>query len=208
MAKKDALPEISVSTGAIVDAAQKAVAERGRATDAKTKEDEAKKVVKTEAESIRQVEVGKGSFIGLIRIAMGESGSSRVEFRIENGAVDASEEAGLEKVLGAAMPELFERATVVGKINDLDGLLGVIRTAGLNPMDVLSVSVKNDVIATLPDAGKHVETATALLPKPGFLATVNRIAKTLPAEGLECLKKYLDQNLVQRMNLGSKEKGD
>jgi len=59
-----------------------------------------------------------------------------------------------------------------------------------------------------PEQPSHSEDAEALLPKDGYLATLNDAGKNLNDEAKAYVKSYLEQTLQPRTVLGSKVKGD
>jgi len=205
MAKKEALPEITVSAGDIVLKAVEAVQARGRASQATADEAEAKSRVSTEAVAIRMNETDKGNYIGLIRVATSQA-PVRIEFRINNGALDINEEPKLDTLFGASRPELFERAEVVTEITDPEALYQHLKQTGLNPWDFIDLRVKDEA-GLISHAREGFNTAVAILPKKGFLAKLSEIATTLSKEAKEYVNKYLDNVLKPTVVLGTKAEG-
>ena len=209
MAKKESLPELIVSTGDIVLKAQDALLARSKASEAVAEEDHAKDRVKTEAVVLRINETDKSNYIGLIRIITGQDVPSvRVEFRINNGALDVGEEAKLDTLFGVSKPELFERAKVITEITAPDALVKDLKAWGLNPWDYLELRVKDEAGLIAQQQNGNLlccfNTAEAILPKKGFLTRLNEIATTLSKGAKDYINVYLDNVLKPTVVLGTK----
>jgi hypothetical protein len=201
--KATALPEITISTGPIADFAKSACIARAKVSEAQNEEDTAKKSLVTEAEMWRENKEQAGEYIGLIRVIQEDCPSVRVEFKISNGAITEDQLPELDRVFGSVRPLLFEKAVAITEITDPVELIDSLSSKGLNPWDYLQVSVRtghDEIIAQ----HKGVITDTALLPKKGFLATLNDVAKSLTDEAKAYVKAYLKASLKPTVPLTSK----
>lgn len=207
--KKKPLPETNIDNGVLVDEARKAVQARSDKAQAETEEKEAKRVMSEEAEKIRAecVEKGEG-YLGLIRITSDDLPPTRVEFRMNNGALDISEKEKLDEMFGASRPLLFGREKVITEILDPDKLIEQMKASGKNPWDFLTLSIKSNMDRVVDDAADEtVVSQEAYLPKGGFLATLDDIEHTLSDDAKEYVKAYLAKTLKPAVVIGSRGKG-
>jgi hypothetical protein len=205
--KKKPLPEVSVSEGAIVGHAKEMANYRAQIADLQEKEDQVCGRIKTDAESLRQAELKRNNFVGLIRIVDDSMAPVRCEFRInKNGAFAVEDESKLDGLFGASRPLLFGKEKVITEITDPSALIEEIKARGQNPWDYLNISVKTGLDRALADSS-HVISQEAFLPKTGFLATMNDIASTMKPESLSFVKEYLTKVLSAIVSM-TKAKGD
>jgi hypothetical protein len=189
------LPEISVSTGPIVEQAKKMAGYRVQIAALQEKEDEANDRVKLAAIGIRESEAESKNFIGLIRIIPTDTPPLRCEFRIaKNSALDVSEEPKLDALFGAQRPLLFGREKVINEITDPSALIEELKLQGKNPWDYLDLKVKPGLDRAVADS-KNVIAGEAFMPKKNFLETLNDIAGRLGTEALTYVKEYLSSVL-------------
>ena len=203
--KVTALPEVSVNSGAIVESAGKAVEVRSKIADLSTEEKELRTFIEDASKEVRAEEQLKGNYIGLIRITGKELPPVRVEFRINNGALNVNEEDTLNTLYGASRPLLFEREKAVTQITDPDALIKELVALGKNPWDYLDIKVKSGLDRAVTDF-PSVVSVEAFLPKKGFLATLNEILHTLSDDAKAYTGKYLDKVLNPTVVIGTKGK--
>ena len=203
--KKEGLPEINIDNGQIVDEAKQAVEARSKIAELTTVEKQHSHEIAVLAEGLRQEEVSREKYIGIVRVTNSELPPVRVEFRMENSPLDISEEQNLDAIYGSARPLLFQREMAVNEIIDPTALIKELVDSGKNPWDYLSLSVRNGMDHVLVES-KNVASGEALLPKEGFLNTLNEIKNTLTPDAKEYTKAYLDKALKPRVVLGTKGK--
>lgn len=203
--KKSNAPEKNIDNGELVELAKKALDARSKAAEFTTQEKAASEEIGKKAEHDRREEIGRGNYIGIIRIT-GESQSPiRVEFRLENGALNVSEEANLDALYMGSRPVLFKREKIVTEITNPLTLIQDLIANGKNPFDYLKLSVREDMDHALVDS-KHVISAEAFLPTDGFLNTIDGIKSSLSEEAKTFTKNYLEGALKPRVVLGTKGK--
>jgi hypothetical protein len=200
---KDGLPEMNVDSGRLFELARDLVATHADLATIETSEKKQKQEIVQVASATRTSEESKGSYIGLIRIVLGDSAPVQVQFKIQNGALDVTEEANLDGLFGPGRPLLFERDHVVTEIVDPAALIDELKQQGKNPWDYLDVKVKPDLDRAVYQS-KHVVAAEAFLPKKGFLAKLNEIGHTLSDEAKAYITTYLEKCLRPVVSVGSK----
>ena len=146
------------------------------------------------------------NIIGKITIAPPNQTAVRVEFRLNNGSLDAEELPNLDELFGEARPDLFELTKIVEKITDPAALIKALETAGLNPFDYLNVSVKTNMDQIIIDKGEGFVTAEAVLPKKGFLAVLPDLVRHFSEDAVKYLRLYLKEALNPTVVLGTKAK--
>lgn len=177
MAEKKKLPEMTVSTGSILDHAKKMVEIRTQIAVLKEKEEQECVAIKVDAEALREDEANKGkdyrSFIGLIRVVDESTPPVRVEFRMASySALPIEEEPKLNALFGTSRPLLFGRHKTITEITNPNGLIEEIKARGQNPWDYLDLRVKPEMDRALADS-TSVIAKEQILPKSGFLDTLN-----------------------------------
>ena len=159
-----------------------------------------------EAVDIIDVEASKDNFVGLLHLKSDELNLPvRVEMRMNGGALDVTEEPVLDKHFGQDRPALFELVEVVDVIISPDDLINALRNDGVNPWDYLQLTVKKDkdAVVIAKSGGIGITIAKAFLPRDGFLALLNRMAKRLSVEARTYIKAYLKQTLKPTVVVGS-----
>ena len=197
------LPEITVDSGSLVDHARKALKFRAESAEAEALEKVSKEQMILESEALRESKLATDEFIGMVRVVCGpEAPPVRVEFRINNGTLEVTQESELDKVFGGVRPMLWSRGKVISEIPDPTGLIASLTKAGMNPWDYLSISVKDEMDEVVSQHPGTV-TAEALMPVKGFIAKVNEVVQALSAEAREFLKVYLKGVLKPTPVLGT-----
>ena len=203
--KKSNAPEININTGELVDLAKKALEARAKAAEYTTVEKTTSEEISKKAEHERREEVGRGHYLGIIRITGENQSPVRVEFRLENGALNVSEEANLDALYKGSRPVLFKREKIVTEITNPLTLVQELITKGKNPFDYLELKVRDGMDHALVDS-EHVISAEAFLPTEGFLNTVDGINGSMSDEAKTFTKNYLEGALKPRVVLGTKGK--
>ena len=205
MAKK-ALPEKNIDKGPILATAQALVDLRSRIAGLETQEKAEKKNLAELAEGVRSEEEANTNYIGLIRVTGDGLPPIRVEFRLQNGALDVSQEEDLNKLFKSARPLLFGREELVTTITDPAKLLTDLQAQGRNPWDYLEISVKDGMHRVVSEWSDAVVAEEAFIPREGFLATVNDVVHTLTTEAKNFLKDYLVRALKAVPVIGTRGK--
>jgi len=113
MPDKKKLPEISVSSGPIVQHAREMADIRAKIAVLKTQEETACQKIKAAAEPMRQARIDGDDdprFVGMIRIVANGLTPVRCEFKLtKNTALELTEEKRLTEMYGASRPLLFGR---------------------------------------------------------------------------------------------------
>ena len=203
--KKADTPEISVDKGLIVDLAKEALAARASAAEFTTIEKQHSELIAQQGELLRQEEISRDQYIGVVRITGEQQAPVRVEFRMENGALDVSEETNLNAIYGAQRSVIFQREKIVNEIINPMGLVQELVNAGKNPFDYLDLSVRKGMDHVIVES-KNVTSGEAFLPKEGFLGKLNEIKHTMSSEAKEYTKNYLMGAIKPRVVLGTKGK--
>lgn len=111
MPDKKKLPEISVSSGPIVQHAREMADIRAKIAVLKTQEETACQKIKAAAEPMRQARIDGDDdprFVGMIRIVANGLTPVRCEFKLtKNTALELTEEKRLTEMYGASRPLLF-----------------------------------------------------------------------------------------------------
>jgi hypothetical protein len=204
-AKKTGLPEINVDKGIIVGFAKEALEARAEAAEYTTIEKQNSELIAKHSEILRQEEVSRDQYIGVVRITGEQQAPVRVEFRLENAALDVAEEPNLNALYGAQRPLIFQREKIVNEIINPLALIQELIAAGKNPFDYLDLSVRKGMDHVLVES-KNVTSGEAFLPKEGFLGTLNEIKHTMSPEAKEYTKNYLQGAIKPRVVLGTKGK--
>ena len=201
--KSDALPEYINTDKDLFKATKGAIEARQEKALAEKEEKNYKKDMIANANDIRKEEINKGTFIGVIKIISTNMPACRIEFRINNGALNVNQMSDLDRLFGGLRPALFEKAEAVTEITDPQVLYDSLVADGKNPWDYLSLGVKKnmDVIVSKYDG---CLTAEAILPKKGLLARLKDNASTLSDEAMAWIKTYLEQALKTTPVLGTK----
>ncbi len=199
------LPEISTENADLVNAAKEAIQHRAQAARHTKQEKDHRKSMEEGALELHNEEFGKGNIVGLIRIIDSEIPPTRVEMRINNGALDMSEEETLTEHFGARKAELFEHAKVITEITDTSELIKALENKGLNPWEYVNVTIKNGMDeAVLSAVGdEHVVSAEAFLPRQGFLSKLNDMFSVLGDKAKQYVKEYLSSVLKPTVVLGT-----
>ena len=203
--KKEGLPDINVDKGPIIESARTAVECRAQIAELTTTEKTASSEIAKLAEGLRQEEVGRDKYIGIVRVTGEELPPVRVEFRMENGALAVDEGKNLDMLYGTARPLLFQKERVVNEIVDPMALIKELIDAGKNPFDYIDIAVRKGMDHVLVES-KNVTSGEAYLPKEGFLNTLNEIKNTLSDNAKTYTKEYLNNTLKPRVVLGTKGK--
>jgi len=204
-AKKSAVPEKSIDSGELVELAMKALTFRSQAAEATTQEKATSEEIARKGEHERREEIKCNNYIGMIRITGKDQSPIRVEFRLENGALDVSEEANLDALYKGSRPVLFKREKVVTEILDPLALLQGLIDEGKNPFDFLELKVRDGMDHVLVES-KNVTSAEAFLPTEGFLSTIEGIKGSLSDDAKTFTQNYLEGALKPRVVLGTKGK--
>ena len=202
--KSDALPESISDNDKLIQYVKDAVEARTRKGVADKDEKTARKDMSLLAEDIRTDALNyNGDFIGVIKVIEKNIPATRIEFRINNGALDVSQMDTLNELFGGLRPALFAQAKVVKEITDPDKLIDEMSSGGLNPWDYLELKVKpekDDIVSTF----KGIVTAEAILPKKGLLARLSENSNTLSRKAVDWIKVYLEKALKPTPVLGTK----
>ena len=175
-----------------------------RAAEAATIEKAATGVIATLAEEIRQTEVTKDHYVGIIRVTGDDMAPTRIEMRMEKGALAVDEGSKkLDTLFGGSRPLLFTKDKVVNEITNPAALVAELIAQGKNPWDFLNISVKSGLDLAVAES-PNVVAAEAYVPKAEFLNTVEDIKHTLSANAKTFLKVYLETALKPRVVLGTK----
>ena len=202
--KKPTLPEIVVNSGQIVDDAKRAIEARSKVGEFQTEEDQAKDCIVEQAQTLRRQEADKGKFIGLVRVTDEELPPVRTEFRLKAKPMDISQKQDIQETYGPAYPVLWEEAKVGVGISDTEKAWNDVKAKGLDPTNYFTLSIKKgmeDAVAELSDA---ITSGDAIIPVKGFLAELDKL--TLDKEAVAFTRKFLEDNLVPSVVLGSKGK--
>ena len=203
--KKEGLPDINIDKGPIIESARTAVECRAQIAELTTTEKTASSEIAKLAEGLRQEEVGRDKYIGIVRVTGEELPPVRVEVRMENGALAVDEGKNLDMLYGTARPLLFQKERVVNEIVDPMALIKELIDAGKNPFDYIDIAVRKGMDHVLVES-KNVTSGEAYLPKEGFLNTLNEIKNTLSDNAKTYTKEYLNNTLKPRVVLGTKGK--
>lgn len=208
MAKTTTLPEhvISNENSEFCMLAKKALDAREQANLASSEEKEHKGQIIDKAIGMRSDEAQKDHIIGKIIISPPGQPAVRVEFRINNGSLDADEMDNLDALFGTARPDLFEKAEIVDKITDPEALCRSLVSAGLNPWDYVELKMRGNQDQILISKGKGITTAEAILPRKGMLSELPGLIKNFSKEAKEYMLAYLDAALKPIVVLGTKVK--
>jgi hypothetical protein len=204
-AKKAKCPEKNVDTGELVDLAKQALEARAKAAEFTTQEKKTSEEIGQKACQLRQQEIEKENYYGLIRITQKNQSPVRVEFRFENGALDVAEETNLDELYRGSRPVLFKREEIITEILNPLALIQELVNEGKNPFDYLKLSVREGMDRILVNSN-HVTSAEAFLPTEGFLNTIDGIKSTLSEDAKTFTKNYLESALKPRVVLGTKGK--
>jgi hypothetical protein len=203
--KKSNVPEKNIDSGELVELSRKALEARAKAAEFTTIEKLMTEEIGKKAEHERRQEIDRNSYIGIIRITGNNQQPIRVEFRLENGALDVSNEKSLDALYKGSRPVLFKREKIVTEIIDPLALIQDLINANKNPFDYLELKVRKDMDHALVDS-KNVTTAEAFLPTDGFLTTIEGIKNTMSDDAKTFTKNYLQEALKPRVVLGTKGK--
>lgn len=208
--KKPTLPEYIIDDpeSVLSKQAKGAHEHREKVNEHTAKEGEFKKRIAENSEGLRDnlADEEPPNIVGKITITPPNQTATRVEFRINNGSLDADELDNLDKLFGPCRPEIFERAVVVDQIVDPTELIESLKKAGLNPWDYLTLNVRPDVDQIVIANGKGITTAEAILPREGFLAKVKDLISQFSEEAKTYIRLYLKQALKPTVILGTKAK--
>jgi hypothetical protein len=203
--KKSNVPEKSIDTGELVELAMKALTARSKAAEYTTQEKAASEEIGKKAEHERREEINRGNYIGMIRVTGDKQTPIRIEFRLDNGALDVTEEANLDALYKGSRPVLFKREKIVTEITDPLALIQELIAEGKNPFDFLELKVRDGMDHAVVDS-KNLTTAEAFLPTEGFLTTIEGIKSSLSDDAKTFTKNYLETALKPRVVLGTKGK--
>jgi hypothetical protein len=203
--KKSSVPEKSIDSGDLVELAMKALTFRAKAAEFTTQEKATSEEIAKKGEQERRDEIECGNYIGMIRVTGDKQAPIRIEFRLEKGALDVSEEANLDALYKGSRPVLFKREKVVTEILDPLALIQGIIAEGKNPFDFLELKVREGMDHVLVES-KSVTSAEAFLPMPEFLSTIEGIKGSLSDDAKTFTKNYLEGALKPRVVLGTKGK--
>jgi hypothetical protein len=203
--KKSNAPEKNINSGEMVTLAQKALEARAKAAEYTTVEKATSEEISKKAEHERREEIGRGNYLGIIRITGENQSPVRVEFRLENGALNVSEEANLDALYMGSRPVLFKREKIVTEITNPLTLIQELIAKGKNPFDYLELKVRDGMDHALVES-KNVTSAEAFLPTEGFLSTIDGIKGSMSEEAKTFTKNYLEGALKPRVVLGTKGK--
>lgn len=201
----DALPEVSVETGAIVDRAKEAV--DFRATEAKAAADgkAVRERIEVEASELRKEYAEVNEFIGLIRVAGVDAPPVRVEFRFSSsGKLPVTEEGLIDRLFGPSRPILFSREKTITAIKDPAQLVADLKQKGRNPWDFLTVVVRTGCEAVVCECSDAVIAGECFLPRKGFLARIKEMLGEFSDETISWLKTYLNKALSPTVVVGTK----
>jgi hypothetical protein len=200
--KKSNVPEKSIDTGELVDLAKKALEARSKAAEFTTQEKATSEQIAQKAEHERREELIRDNYIGMIRVTGENQTPIRVEFRLDNGALDVTEEANLDALYKGSRPVLFKREKIVTEITDPLALIQGLIDDGKNPFDFLELKVRDGMDHVIVES-KNVTSAEAFLPTEGFLNTIEGIKSSLSDDAKTFTKNYLETALKPRVVLGT-----
>lgn len=203
---KKALPEHNIDSGDIVDIAKSLVETRSKIAELQTREKQQKKELAEKSDEIRESEEENGNYIGIVRITGGDMPPVRVEFRIQNGALDTSQEQQLDELFKAARPQLWGREKLVTAVADPAKLVQDLTEQGRNPWDYLEISVKKGMDRVVSEWSDAVVAQEALVPREGFLATLTDLVNVISDNARKFLKEYLVSALKTVPVVGSRGK--
>jgi hypothetical protein len=208
MTKKKTLPEhvVKGENEVLSKQAMNALDEREQVNYHTGEEKEWKQKIAVNSKALRETLIDDDEIIGKITIAPPNQTAVRVEFRINNGSMDTDEMDNLDKLFEGARPELFEKAEIVESITDPTALIESLRNEGLDPWDYLNISVKKNMDKIIIDKGAGINTADAILPRQGFMATLPDLWKRFSEEAKTYIKNYLKLALEPVVVLGTKAK--
>lgn len=201
------LPELNVDKGEIVDRAKQAVELNGRIAELETKVKAAKAELATIAVKLRDEQLTKDKYIGMVRVTGEDLPAIRIEMRTNSfSALDIDQAEVLDAVFGASRPLIWARGSFVTEILDPDKLIADLVAAGKNPWDHLTLSVRggqDDVVASCTEA---VTVQEAFQPTKDWLDTLNNIVHTLSNVAKKFLIEYITKATQPTVVLGSRGK--
>lgn len=211
MPKKESLPEKSINSGEFVDVASQLADVHTQLATLQSQEKELKTRLADLCDEDRRVDLDNNSYIGLYRLIPEDASPSRVEFRLgSTGKVDKrvlemSETDVLDELLGSPNRALlFEKVWRTGAITDPIKLIQDVSEAGLDPNAVLDISVKPGAEQAVAEASEAVESWNVLMPRKGFLSTLNEIRTHITDKARNYIKAYLDATLSRKVCPGTK----
>ena len=201
----DALPEVSVETGAIVDRAKEAVDFRTTEAQAAANGKLVREKIEVEASALRKEYAETNEFIGLIRVAGDDAPPVRVEFRFGSGGkLPLTEENKIDGLFGPSRPILFSKEKTITAIKDPAQLVADLKQKGRNPWDFLTVIVRSGCEGVVCECSDAVIAGECFLPRKGFLARIKEMVGEFSDETVSWLKTYLDKALSPTVVVGSK----
>jgi hypothetical protein len=208
----NALPEYITQDSSFITVTLQALSARANKAQYEAQEKEAKEGLATQASALRQAQAESDNYIGLVRVVQPESATKemppiRIEFKLasKDSALKMTELDTVNELFGGLRPQLFEPVKIVTEIHDPQALYEALKSAGHNPWDYLSLSVKDgmdNIISQHPGA----TTVEALMPKTGFLARLQEFGKNLSDDAKYYIRRYLERALSSAVTLGSRGK--
>jgi len=210
MAKSESLPEKSITSGYIASTAKQLADIHTQLASLQTQEKELKSRLADLCNQDRETELDANTYVGLYRLIPEDAAPSRVEFRLESrGKVDKrvlelEEKETLDGLLGSAnRAVLFEEVWRTGDIHDPCQLIVDVSNAGIDPVEVLDVSVKPGCERRVAEASEAVDSFHVLMPKKGFLSTLNEIRSNITDKARNYIKAYLAETLGTKVCPGT-----
>jgi len=198
------MSELTIRDGSLAIHATMAMDARKRLAELESQETSAKALIASETMDLVLKERNKGNYVSILRIIPEDSPAVRTEVRLTKGDLKVTDKLKLDQLLGTAVDDLFEQVSRVGKIEDLKVLLSSLNERGIDPMDVLDVSIKPSAMAIAKQVG--VPFSEVLSPKTGFLDTLCEIGNKLSDQAKVYINAYLDRTLKPIVVLGTKGK--
>jgi len=201
------LPELNVNEGSLVDLTRKALEVNGRIADLETELKKLKAEVNEGAVALRDGELAKANYVGLVRITGEDMPACRVELRTNaTSAIHVDDSEILDSLLGAARPLVFQRKSCITEIIDPAKVIADLVKAGKNPWDHLTLSIKGEQDSVIAGCTEAVIVAEAFKPTEGWLTTLNNIANTLTETAKEYIAEYIKKATTAVTVLGSRGK--
>lgn len=202
-------PEISIDKknpdfAGLVQRALDASNIRAKLATLQTEEKKAKKYIEIDAKAVRESEIKKGNYIGLIRIVDDILPPVRIEFRNNGKCLDVGQEQELDRLFGASRPILFKRDKVVTEILDPEKVIADLKAAGKNPWDFIKIDIKDDQDSVVAENTDAVKSDEGFVAHKDMLNTLNNIADTLTQEGRDFIMEYLEHTLDTKVVLGTR----
>jgi hypothetical protein len=209
MSKTKTKPEVSIDKehpdfAGLVDRAKQASDIRIRLAGLQTEEKKAKKYIEIDAKTVRESELKKGNYVGLIRVIDDSLPPVRIEFRNNGKCLDVGQEQELDRLFGASRPLIFKREKVVTDILDPEKVIADLKAAGKNPWDFIKIDIKDNQDSVVAENTDGVKSDEGFVGQKDMLSTLNNIGDTLTQEAQDFIKEYLEHTLDTKVVLGTK----